>query len=142
MDNAHPLGPAFIDRTVDAAIRLALIAALIGWCFVIARPFLVPVLWGAIIAITVSHGHHLLEEALGGKATLAAVLVTILLLIMLVVPSILLGGSLVTGVESLVESFHTGQFSIPPPPEGLARLPVIGEPIARFWSTAHEDLGA
>jgi predicted PurR-regulated permease PerM len=137
--NAKPLDRVFIDRTVEAAIRIAVIAALVGWCFVIAKPFLVPVIWGAIIAITVFRGHHMLEVALGGRGTLAAVLVTVLLLIMLVVPSILLGNSLVTGVESLVDTFQTGRFSIPPPPDSVARWPLIGEPISRFWTVASQD---
>ena len=44
-----------INRTVESVIRIAVIAGLIGWCFVIARPFLVPIIWGAIIAVTVFH---------------------------------------------------------------------------------------
>jgi hypothetical protein len=31
---------AAINRTVEAVIRIAVIAGLIGWCFVIARPLL------------------------------------------------------------------------------------------------------
>jgi predicted PurR-regulated permease PerM len=141
MANAEPLDRVFIERTVEAAIRIAVIAALVGWCFVIARPFLVPVIWGAIIAITVFRGYQMLEVALGGRQTLAAVLITVLLLVVLVVPSILLGNSLVTGVNSLVESFQSGQFSIPPPPDSVARWPLVGEPIARFWSVASQDFG-
>ena len=44
---------AFINRSVEAVIRIGVIAGLIGWCFMIARPFLVPIVWGAIIAVTV-----------------------------------------------------------------------------------------
>ena len=47
----------FMKRTVEAAIRIGVIAGLIAWCFVIARPFLVPIVWGAIIAIAVFHGY-------------------------------------------------------------------------------------
>ena len=63
----------------------------------------------------------------------AAVLVTLFMLVMLVVPSVLLGNSLVTGVNKLVDSFQSGQLSIPPPPDSVARWPLIGEPIARIW---------
>ena len=141
MANAEPLDRVFIERTVEAAIRIAVIAALVGWCFVIARPFLVPVIWGAIIAITVFRGYHLIDAALGGRRTLAAVLIVALLLVVLVVPSILLGNSLVTGVNSLMDSFKSGEFSIPPPPEGVARWPLVGEPISRFWTVASQDFG-
>src|SRR3974377_582756 len=87
----------FINRTVEAVIRIGVIAGLIGWCFVIAQPFLVPIIWGAIIAVTVFHGYEKLAASLGGRRVLAAVLVTLFMLVMLVVPSVLLGDSLVRG---------------------------------------------
>ena len=83
----------FINRTVEAVIRIGVIAGLIGWCFMIARPFLVPIIWGAIIAVTVFHGYAMLEVALGGRRILAAVLVTVFMLVKLMVPSVLLGDS-------------------------------------------------
>jgi predicted PurR-regulated permease PerM len=141
MANTESLDRVFIDRAIETAIRVAVIAALVGWCFVIARPFLMPIIWGAIIAITVSRGYRTIENALGSRPTLAAVLTTSLLLIVLVVPSALLGSSLVTGVEAVVDSFQSGEFTIPPPPESVARWPLVGEPIARFWTTASQDLG-
>jgi len=131
-----------INRTVEAVIRIAVIAGLIGWCFVIARPFLVPIIWGAIIAVTVFHGYERLEIGLGGRRTLAAVLVTLFMLVLLVVPSVLLGDSLVSGASKLMASFKSGDLSIPPPPDGVARWPLIGEPIARAWTLASEDMGA
>jgi predicted PurR-regulated permease PerM len=83
----------FINRTVEAVIRIGVIAGLIGWCFMIAQPFLVPIIWAAIIAVTVFRGYEMLEAALGGRRVMAAVLV--FMLVMLVVPSVLLGDSLV-----------------------------------------------
>jgi predicted PurR-regulated permease PerM len=131
---------AFINRTVEAVIRIGVIAGLIGWCFLIARPFLVPIIWGAIIAVTVFHSYEMLKVALGGRRILAAVLVTFFLLVMLVVPSVLLGDSLMSGASKLMKSFQTGDFSIPPPPDSVARWPLIGEPIARAWTLASQDM--
>ena len=51
---------AFLNRTVEVVIRIGVIAGLIGWCFMIARPFLIPIIWGAIIAVTVFHGYEML----------------------------------------------------------------------------------
>jgi len=131
----------FMNRTVEAVIRIGVIAGLISWCFMIARPFLFPIIWGAIIAVTVFHGYEMLEVALDGRRILAAVLVTLFMLIVLVVPSVLLGHSLVSGASKLVRSFQSGDLSIPPPPDSVARWPVIGEPIARAWTLASENTG-
>ena len=89
----------FMERTVEAAIRIGVIAGLIAWCFMIARPFLVPIIWGAIIAIAVFHGYERLQTGLGGRRITAAVLITLLMLVLLVVPSVLLGDSLVSGAR-------------------------------------------
>jgi hypothetical protein len=41
----------FAGRAVDAAIKIGLIALLAVWCLEIVRPFMLPLIWGAIIAI-------------------------------------------------------------------------------------------
>ena len=95
---------------------------------------------GAIIAVTVFHGYDMLKAALGGRRVLAAMLVTLFMLIMLVVPSVLLGDSLVSGASKLMASFQSGDLHIPPPPDSVARWPLIGEPIARTWTLASQDV--
>jgi hypothetical protein len=130
----------FMKRTVEAAIRIGVIAGLIAWCFVIARPFLVPIVWGAIIAIAVFHGYKRLQTGLGGRRITAAVLVTLLMLVLLVVPSVLLGDSLVSGARRVVDSFQRGELQIPPPPVSVAGWPLIGEPLAKAWTLASENL--
>src|SRR5262245_28745912 len=132
---------AFINRTVEAVIRISVIAALIALCFTIAQPFIIPAIGGAIIAVTVFRGYEMLEAALGGRRVAAAVLITAFLLLMLVVPSVLLGESLMTGVSKLAETFKDGEFAIPPPPARVASWPLIGEPLARFWTLASNNLG-
>ena len=130
----------FMRRTVEAAIRVGVIAGLVAWCFLIARPFLVPIVWGAIIAVAVFHGYDKLQTVLGGRRITAAVLITLLMLLLLVVPSVLLGDSLVSGARNLVDSFQRGELQIPPPPESVSGWPLVGEPIAKAWTLLSQDL--
>ena len=102
-DNSSNDDRLFMQRTVEAAIRIGAIAALIIWCFLIAQPFLVPIVWGAIIAVAVFHGYKRLVTWLGGRRVTAAVLATLSMLVLLVVPSVLLGKSLVSGASYVVE---------------------------------------
>jgi predicted PurR-regulated permease PerM len=129
-----------MKRAVEAAIRIGLIAGLIVWCFIIARPFLVPFVWGSIIAVAIFHGYERLRTALGGRRITAAVLITLLMLVLLVVPSVLLGNSLVSGARNVVNSFQSGELYIPPPPSTVAGWPLIGEPIAKAWTLASQNL--
>ena len=130
----------FMKRTVEAAIRIGVIAGLIAWCYMIARPFLAPIIWGAIIAVAVFHGYDRLQTGLGGRPITAAVLITLLMLVLLVVPSVLLGDSLVSGAQKVMDFFQKGELHIPPPPDSVAGWPLIGEPIAKTWTLASEDL--
>lgn len=130
----------FMSRTIEAAIRIGVVAGLIAWCFMIARPFLVPIVWGAIIAVAVFHPYHGLQAGLGGRRIIAAILVTLSLLLLLLVPSVLLGESLVSGARAVVDAFHSGELKIPPPPDSVAGWPLVGARIARAWTLLSQDL--
>lgn len=137
---AEPTDRIFIKRMVEAAIRLGLLVLLVMWCFQIVRPFLIPFVWGVIIAVAVDPVYERLQAALGGRRGLAAVLFTLLLLLLLIWPAGMLATTLVEGARELAARFAEGTLTIPPPFEGVANWPVVGEPIARFWTLASENL--
>jgi predicted PurR-regulated permease PerM len=130
----------FLKLALEAAIRIGVVAALAVWCFEIARPFLVPVMWGVIIAVAVHPAYRRLEARLHGRRVLAATLATLLMLLVLVVPSVLLGGSLVTGAEKAAAAFQGGALDVPPPPESVASWPLVGAEVHRFWQLASDNL--
>ncbi len=41
----------FVAGAIEAAVRISLIALLAVWSFQIVQPFIVPVIWGIIIAV-------------------------------------------------------------------------------------------
>jgi predicted PurR-regulated permease PerM len=131
----------FVRRAVEAAIRVGLLALLVLWCFQIVRPFVVPIVWGIIIAVAVYPLYDGLQAALGKRRVIAAVVFTILMLVLLIWPTVLLGTTLAESVRLLAIQIGDGTIAIPPPPESVAHWPVIGEPIARFWQLASENLG-
>ena len=131
---------AFLNRTVEAAVRIGLIAILVLYCFQIVRPFLIPVVWGVIIAVAVHPNYLWLERVLRGRRTLAAMLFVVLALVLLVIPTFLLSDTLVTGVTGLARSLSEGRLIIPMPPESVAGWPLIGEPLDKFWRLASVNL--
>jgi len=131
---------AFLNRTVEAAVRIGLIAILVLYCFQIVRPFLIPVVWGVIIAVAVHPNYLWLERVLGGRRTLAAMLFVVLALVLLVIPTFLLSDTLVAGVTGLARSLSEGRLTIPMPPESVAGWPLIGEPLDKFWRLASVNL--
>jgi predicted PurR-regulated permease PerM len=69
-------------------------------------------------------------------------LYTLLVLVVLVVPAVMLSGTLVDSAHSFAMQLRAGTWAIPPPPEGVSKWPLIGEWLASFWSLASENLGA
>lgn len=138
----QPADLAIARTAVEAVVRVGLLLLLAFWCFTIAEPFLVPVIWGTIIAIVMSPSYLRLRHRLGGRGGLAAFLVSLMLLVLLIVPLILLSRALVGDVAGLAHALVEGRAALPPPPEGLAGWPVIGPPLDRFWRLALGNLAA
>jgi len=130
----------FIQRTTEAAIRIGLLVVIVVWCYRIVAPFVLPVLWGIIIAIAAKPAVDKLTAMLGGRPRLAALVFTLLALALLLVPTILLSGSVVEGARPLVARIMDHSITIPPPSERVRTWPVIGERSYAFWQLASENL--
>jgi predicted PurR-regulated permease PerM len=131
---------AFFNRVVETIIRVAAIAILAMYCFQIVRPFIIPVVWGVIIAVAVHPGFVRMRTALGGRNAVAATLFTLLAVVVLVTPTVMLSDTMVFGARGLMKAVSEGTLDVPPPPQGVAHWPLIGEPLAQFWTLASNNL--
>lgn len=129
-------------RALEAIIRIGVVAVLAFWCFLIVRPFLIPLVWGIIIAVASYPLYRRIAAWVGGRPAVAAALFTLIALVVLVVPMVLLTGTLVDTAQVLAQDLSDGALTIPPPPESVAGWPVIGEPVAEFWKLATVNLAA
>jgi len=132
----------FVSRALEAAVRIGLVFLLIAWCFQIVRPFITPIVWGAIIAIAAYPGYQWLQARLGERRKLAATLFTLVLLIVVIAPTVMLSGTLVETVKPLAVNLSEGSLKIPPPPETIKSWPVIGENLYSFWLLASHNIEA
>lgn len=131
-----------LNRALEITIRIGLVLLLIAWCFQIVRPFVIPVVWGLIIAIATFPGYQRLRAAMAGRSGLAATVITTLGLVLLIGPTVLLAGTLVDGAQELAIYLAAGRLPIPPPPASVGAWPIIGAPISAFWSLASVNLEA
>ncbi|AGA90776.1 putative permease [Thioflavicoccus mobilis 8321] len=132
----------FHTRMMEAAVRIGLIAVLAAWCFDIVRPLWVPIVWGLIIAVAAYPGYRQLRDLLGGRRVAAAVIFTLLALVLLIIPAILLSGTLVEGVRNLAAALGAGTIRVPPPPPDVAAWPIVGDSLAPLWEEASLNLEA
>lgn len=130
----------YVNRAVEASIHIGLVILLAATCFLILRPFLPLIAWGIIVAIAVYPRYRQLQLVLGGRDVLAAVLITLLLLALLIVPVVLLAGTLIGGIQTLAAHLKDGTPIIPPPPAGVETWPLVGVPLKSAWSLASTNI--
>ncbi len=127
------------NNTIDNAIRIGLIAILAAWCIYIASPFIGPVLWGIIIAVGTYPLYAWMKKKLGLSNGWTATLFTALMLIILITPTVMLSNALLSEATVISQDLKEGSLVIPPPPESVADLPLIGKDLSTFWTKASED---
>jgi predicted PurR-regulated permease PerM len=73
-------------QIVELLIRMALLILLLFYCFEILLPFIMPVLWAVIIAVSVFPLHKTLQKKLGEREKLSATLITLAILSFIFIP--------------------------------------------------------
>ena len=48
----------FVDNMVESALRIGLIFLLLIWTYEIIKPFVIPIIWGAIIAVALMYAYR------------------------------------------------------------------------------------
>ena len=132
----------FTKNAVEAAIKISLLAILVVWTFLLIKPFLMPVIWGMILAVAMEPLIVKVGKMLGGRKSLAATLFVLLVIVVLVVPTVLLVTSSVDAVQNLTGQIQNETLVIPPPPAKVAEWPFIGEPVFQAWHLAATNMEA
>jgi len=94
------------DRFYPRVFALVTAALLAGALFVIVRPFLEAILWSMLLAFLLSPAQRAVTGLLGGRAPLAAILLTVLTAVVLIAPGPLLA---VAFARQAKELFARGQ---------------------------------
>jgi len=130
------------DKTIDISIRILLIVLLFAWCGMIIFPFVLPVLWGLILAIALHPLYSRLLKLLRGKRTISAVITSGIMIVLLILPTVWLITSVVESAGQLIESLRDDTLSIQPPKPSVADWPIIGEPVYNAWLLVTTNLEA
>jgi predicted PurR-regulated permease PerM len=129
-------------KTIDLSIKLLLILILVAWSIMIIFPFVTPMLWGIILAITLFPMYRSLVKLFKGKKTVASILITLLLLCVLLIPTGFLISSVVNEAKELRTALNNKTLVIPPPNAKVAQWPLVGKKIYDAWSTLNSNLEA
>jgi len=135
-------GSKFLKLSVEAAIRIGVLALIIIWALRIVAPFVQIVLWAIILAVATYPLYAGLARRLGGRNKVSAFFITVMALAVLLVPSWQFFGATVQEARDVAQRAEAGTLHVPPPPEGVRDWPLIGEKTYEFWSDASRNLQA
>ena len=126
-------------QTNSEVVRSTLAVLFIGGLLLasvwILRPFLAAFIWAVMIVVATWRPMLRLQALMWGRRNLAVTVITLTLLLGLVVP-LTLGVAAIAGhAEEAVNWFKgLSDFHMPPPPDWLQRLPLIGDWSAATWN--------
>jgi predicted PurR-regulated permease PerM len=123
-------------------IVILLLSGIVLLSYTVLRPFLVPVIWALILAYVTWPLYLRLRNALGGRTTLSALIMTLLLTAAFVVPVIWLISLLRGEVGTAYGQLNAWLTSGPRLPPSLANLPWLGEILQDFLERMRSDPAA
>jgi predicted PurR-regulated permease PerM len=120
-----------LTRTVLAVL---VIGGLIAGSLWILRPFLAATIWSTMIVVTTWPILRALQSRLWGKRWLAATVMTLALLLVFVIPVSAAIGTIVANAGEIVDwANRFSNVKLPPPPDFVGKIPIIGEKAAPLW---------
>jgi predicted PurR-regulated permease PerM len=131
-----------LRKALEIAIRLSVLGVLVVWCFIIFRPFLIPILWAIIIAVALYPLYRRLRGLVGGKDRIAGTIFVLVGLALLIIPTYQFAGSIIDSVRTISERVESGTFTVPPPSERVQTWPIVGDRVYELWSLAATNLEA
>jgi predicted PurR-regulated permease PerM len=126
--------PHDLTRTVLAVL---VIAGLLAGSLMVLGPFLPALVWAATLVIATWPLMERLQSLLWGRRSLAMLTMVLVLLLVVAGPLWLAIDTLVANASGIVAQGQAAlSITIPPPPDWVADVPLIGERAAQLWQTA------
>lgn len=136
---ANADGKGYLARATEIGVHLLMIAVIITACYRIVSPFIMTVAWAVIIAIALNTPFRKLKDLVGGRNKLAGAIFIVVGLALVLVPTILLMGSIVEGTSSIKDNLEAGRPIVPPPSETVQTWPLIGAATYDTWMSAYTN---
>ena len=115
-------------------LSVVLIAIMIGASFWVLRPFLLAAVWATMIVVA-TWPLMLKVQAGVRKRAFAVIVMTVAMLMVFVVPMFLAIRAVVLHMDAITGWLHAlPGMTIPPPPEALSGIPLVGAALAEQWS--------
>ncbi len=120
-----------VTRTTLAVLFIAILIVASFW---VVHPFLTSFVWATTIVVSTWPILLRLQTMFWHRRGLAVGMMTLMLLLILIVPFTLAIVTVVGHAEDIAAWFKSlGSFTIPPPPEWVRSIPLVGNTLAKHW---------
>lgn len=126
---------------LEILIKAVLLGVILFYAFKIIQPFIIPVLWGIIIAVTLSPFITSLDKKLKLSRTFIVSGLTLILVALLLVPTYMLSDTVIHSSKELATDLKSGSITIPAPTQNVKEWPLVGEKVYTFWEGASTNIG-
>lgn len=133
-------GHSNVETRVTDLVRMGVIVLFAYWSYTLVAPFLLIVVWAAILTVALYPLYDRLQTLLGGRRRISAFLITALGLGIIIGPLTAIALNFVEATQWLIEKLSAGTLHLPGPPEFLRDLPLVGEQIFSSWKRAASNI--
>jgi len=128
-------------------LSVLFIAGLILASFWVMQPFVPAILWSTTLVIATWPILLRVQNYAGGRRWVAVLVLTLAILLIIIVPFWLAVSTVITHIDVIGHFIETIlSLRVPPPPDWLARIPIVGTGIAQAWgqltSSGVQDLAS
>jgi predicted PurR-regulated permease PerM len=128
-----PRTPVDLARLILSILSILGLLLLSLW---ILSPFFTAMIWALMIVVACWPLMLRLQRILAGRRALAVVAMTVLMLAVFILPMALAAATIVDNADTLWQWGRMATaFEVPPPPEWIASLPVVGARLTELWNS-------
>jgi predicted PurR-regulated permease PerM len=139
LTGSNPENQAAIETRITDLVRFGVVGLFAYWSFTLISPFLVIVIWAAILVVALYPVYRSSCRILGGRTRLAAIMMTILILGVVIGPLMAIALNFVDAIQRLLLKAKEGSLHLPLPADSVRDWPLIGEHIYAAWSLASSN---
>ncbi len=133
-------GRSAIEARITDFVRLGVIVLFGYWSYTLVAPFILIVIWAAILTVALYPLYEALRSLLGGRRRIAAFFITFLGLCIIIGPLAAIALNFVEATQWLIDRLSAGTLRFPAPVEAVREWPLIGERLHSAWTLAATNL--
>jgi predicted PurR-regulated permease PerM len=127
---------------IDRMLGFGTLAALVVGCLVVLLPFVTALLMAVILTYSTWPLYARLRKSVGGRRNLAAGLMMLAACLILIGPFVFVAFSLADSASEIVDAVRKAFENGPPAlPAWISGLPLVGEPLVKYWQNLSHDGG-